>query len=68
MIYPKVLPLNLRGRADRKDEKLNLAAVMVRVVNKGLNIQSKTSYFNNIRKIVGRCAERNRSRDFFIKR
>jgi hypothetical protein len=36
MSYLNVLPLHLPGRADRNEDKLNLAAVMVRAVNKGL--------------------------------
>jgi hypothetical protein len=56
MTYLKALPLHLLRRAERKDGNLNLAAVLVRAVSKGLNAQSKTSYYDNIRKIVGRCA------------
>lgn len=67
MICLKVLPLHLPLRADRNDGKMNLRTVMVRAVNKGLNIQSKTSYYDNMRKIVGRCAKCIRSRDFSVR-
>jgi len=39
---------------------------MVRAVNKEFNIRSKTSYYDNIRKIVGCCVKCIRSRGFFI--
>jgi hypothetical protein len=68
MTYFKVLSQHLLGRADRNDEKLNLQAVMVLAVNKELNIQSKTSYYDNIRKTVGCFAKCIRNRGFFIKR